>query len=156
MQKQKRSQSRNSSASINQGPGFSSMNIHNNVSLSSSAGTKTPTQVDSDFRLSVRVLEHHPVTLPATNQKKVCTEWKKALVTQSCLTLCYLMDWSPSCSSVQGISQARNVVGCHSHLQGIFLTQGLNPGLLHCRQILYCLNYQGTQWKTMKTLTLVP
>ena len=27
-------------------------------------------------------------------------------------------------------------VGCHSFLQGIFLTQGLNSGLLHCRQIL--------------------
>ena len=25
-------------------------------------------------------------------------------------------------------------VGCHFLLQGIFLTQGLNPGLLHCRQ----------------------
>ena len=23
-------------------------------------------------------------------------------------------------------------------------TQGLNPGLLHCRQILYCLSYQGS------------
>ena len=23
------------------------------------------------------------------------------------------------------------VVGCHDHLQAIFLTQGLNPGLLH-------------------------
>ena len=29
-------------------------------------------------------------------------------------------------------------VGCRSLLQKIFLTQGLNPGLLHCRQIL-CL-----------------
>ena len=28
-------------------------------------------------------------------------------------------------------------VGCHALLQGIFLTQGLNLGLLHCRQILY-------------------
>ena len=27
-------------------------------------------------------------------------------------------------------------------LQGIFLTQGLNPGLLHCRQILYHLSYR--------------
>ena len=27
-------------------------------------------------------------------------------------------------------------VGCHFLLQGIFLTQGSNPGLLHCRQIL--------------------
>ena len=25
-------------------------------------------------------------------------------------------------------------VGCHFLLQGIFLTQGSNPGLLHCRQ----------------------
>ena len=30
-------------------------------------------------------------------------------------------------------------VGCHSLLQGIFLTQGLNLGLLHCRRILYLL-----------------
>ena len=28
-------------------------------------------------------------------------------------------------------------MGCHSLLQGIFPTQGLNLGLLHCRQILY-------------------
>ena len=35
------------------------------------------------------------------------------------------------------------VMGCHFLLQGIFLTQGLNPGLLHCRQILYHLSQQG-------------
>ena len=29
-------------------------------------------------------------------------------------------------------------------LQGIFLTQGLDPGLLHCRQILYGLSHQGS------------
>ena len=35
-------------------------------------------------------------------------------------------------------------VGCsHSLLQGIFLTQGLNPGLPHCRQSLYHLSHQG-------------
>ena len=33
-------------------------------------------------------------------------------------------------------------VGCHSLLQGILPTQGLNLGLLHCRQILYCLSHQ--------------
>ena len=32
--------------------------------------------------------------------------------------------------------------GCHSLLQGIFLTQGSNPGLLHCRWILYHLRHQ--------------
>ena len=31
-------------------------------------------------------------------------------------------------------------VGCHSLLQGIFLTQESNLGILHCRQILYCLS----------------
>ena len=34
-------------------------------------------------------------------------------------------------------------VGCHFLLQGIFLTQGLNPGLLHCKQILDRLSHQG-------------
>ena len=29
---------------------------------------------------------------------------------------------------------------CHFLLPGIFLTQGLNPGVLHCRQILYRLS----------------
>ena len=33
-------------------------------------------------------------------------------------------------------------MGCHYLLQGIFLTQGSNLGLLHCRQILYCLSHQ--------------
>ena len=35
-------------------------------------------------------------------------------------------------------------VDSHSLLQGIFLTQGLNPGLLHCRQILYYLSCHGS------------
>ena len=35
-------------------------------------------------------------------------------------------------------------MGCHALLQGIFLTQGSNLGLLYCRQILYCLSHQGS------------
>ena len=35
-------------------------------------------------------------------------------------------------------------VGSLSLLQGIFPTQGLNPGLLHCRQILYQLSHRGS------------
>ena len=35
-------------------------------------------------------------------------------------------------------------VGCHFLLQGNFLIQGSNPGLLHYRQILYCLSHQGS------------
>ena len=34
-------------------------------------------------------------------------------------------------------------VGCHSLLQGIFLTLGSNPSLLHCRHILYCPSHQS-------------
>ena len=40
-------------------------------------------------------------------------------------------------------SPAKNIgVGSHFLLQGIFPTQGSNPGLLHCREILYHLSYQ--------------
>ena len=35
-------------------------------------------------------------------------------------------------------------VGNPSLLQVIFLTQGLNPGLLHCGQILYQLSHKGS------------
>ena len=35
-------------------------------------------------------------------------------------------------------------MGSHSLLQRIFLTQGLNLGLLPCRQILYHLSHQGS------------
>ena len=35
-------------------------------------------------------------------------------------------------------------VGCHFLLQEIFPTQELNPGLPHCRQMLYRLSHQGS------------
>ena len=35
-------------------------------------------------------------------------------------------------------------VGCCAFFQGIFPTQGSNPGLPHCRLILYCLSHQGS------------
>ena len=61
-----------------------------------------------------------------------------SLVAQSCPTLCDPMDCIQPGSSVHGDSPGKDTgVGCHALLQGIFPTQGLNPGLLHCRQILY-------------------
>ena len=57
-----------------------------------------------------------------------------------------------SCSLLQGIfpTQGSNPGLPHcskiSLLQGIFPTQGLNPGLRHCRWILYCLSHQGSPW----------
>ena len=40
-------------------------------------------------------------------------------------------------------SRQNTGVGCHSPLQETFWTQGSNQGLLHCRQILYCLSHLG-------------
>ena len=65
------------------------------------------------------------------------------LVTQLCPALCDPIDCSPPGSFVHGDSPSKNTgVGCHALLQVIFPTQGLNPGLLHCRQILYYLSHQ--------------
>ena len=36
-------------------------------------------------------------------------------------------------------------MGCHFLLQGIFPTQGSNPGFLYCRKILYHLSHEGPQ-----------
>ena len=68
--------------------------------------------------------------------------------------LCDPMDCSLPASSVHGIFQAivcpwdfpgnSTEVDCHFLLQGIFPTQGPNPGLPHCRQTLYRLNRQGS------------
>ena len=67
-------------------------------------------------------------------------------------TLCDPRDCSPPGSSVHGDSQGRNTgVGCHSLLQGIFPTQGSNPGLLHCRWILYWLKQNGSPFLQRKT-----
>ena len=42
-------------------------------------------------------------------------------------------------------SPGQNIeVGSHSFLQGICPTQGLNPGLPHCRQIVYQLRHKGS------------
>ena len=54
---------------------------------------------------------------------------------------------SPPGSSVIGDSPGKNTgEGCQAFLQGIFLTQGSNPGLPHCRWILYHLCHQGIPW----------
>ena len=37
-------------------------------------------------------------------------------------------------------------MGCHSLLQGIFLTLGWKPGLLYCRHIFYGLSHQGSSF----------
>ena len=67
------------------------------------------------------------------------------LVAQLCPTLCDPVDYSPPGSSVHGILQARIPEWVAIPFsRGIFRTQGSNPGLWHCRQILYHLSCQGS------------
>ena len=69
------------------------------------------------------------------------------LVTQLCLILCDPMDCSPPGSSVHGNSPGKNTgVGFHALLQGNIPTQGLKPGLLHCRWIVFHLSHQGSKY----------
>ena len=77
-------------------------------------------------------------TEPPGNPK--CLLAVLCLATQLCSTLYNSMDCSPPGSSVHEDSPGKNTgVGCHSLLQGIFLTQELNWGLLHCRG--FCTNW---------------
>ena len=70
------------------------------------------------------------------------------LVARLCPTLWDPMDSCLPGSSVHGDSLGKNTgVGNLSLLQGIFVTQELNQGLLHCRRILYQWSYQGS-WHT--------
>ena len=79
----------------------------------------------------------------------VCTSWL-VLDFQSCPALCNPMDCSLPGSSLHGILQEKLLeLGSHSLIQGIFPTQGSNPGLLHCRQILYYLSYREALWMSV-------
>ena len=85
------------------------------------------------------------VKLTETEGRMVVARGLKVKVAQLRQTLCDSMVCSPPGSSVHGILQARILgVGCHSLLQGIFPTQRSNPGLSHCRRVLYCLSQQGS------------
>ena len=65
------------------------------------------------------------------------------LVAQSCLTLRDPHGLQSTSLLCPWDSPGKNTgVGCHALLQGIFPTQGSNPGLQHCREILYHLSHQ--------------
>ena len=76
--------------------------------------------------------------------------WKKmkVKVIQLCLTLCDPMNLHSPWNSPGKNTE----VGSLFLLQGIFPTQELNPGLPHCRQIIYQLSHQGSprvlEWVT--------
>ena len=72
------------------------------------------------------------------------------LVAKSCPSLA--TPWTVVCQAPLPMRFSRQeywgggVGGCHFLLQGIFPTQESNPGLLHCKQILYQLSYKGSPY----------
>ena len=92
---------------------------------------------------------HHtldPATLLPTETEPlehdcIATGWT-CLVAQLCLSdSLQSHDCCSLGSSDHGDSPGKNIgVGCHAFLQEIFLFQGSNPHLLHCRWGLYPLN----------------
>ena len=68
----------------------------------------------------------------------------KVLVAQLHMTLCNPHGLQHARLLSPRDSPGKNTrVGCHSLHQGIFLIQGSNLGLLHCRQLLYRLSHLG-------------
>ena len=66
------------------------------------------------------------------------------LVAKSCLTFATPGLKAARLHCLWDSSGKNTGVGCHFLLQRIFLTIGTKPGLLHCRQILYRLSYEGS------------
>ena len=109
----------------------------------SSSFPREQLQQSADLQFLCSLLNGNPVI---TLGHRVC------LVTQLCLTLCNSMDCSPPGSSVHGDSPDKNTgVGCHILLQGIFPTQGSNPGLLHIHKLIIRMPWPCSN----KDLTLV-
>ena len=63
---------------------------------------------------------------------------------QSCPTLCNLMGCNLPDSSVHGILQARKLERVAFPFSRDLPDPGIEPGLLHCRQILYHMSHQGS------------
>ena len=101
-------------------------------------------ELDMTERLNWTELTPHPfpwsqIFVQLTIVKKV-----KVLVAQSCVTV--VTPWTVACQVPLSMDFSRQEYwnDSHSFLLGIFSTQGLNLGLPHCRQFLYCLRHQGS------------
>ena len=79
---------------------------------------------------------------------------EKEMATHSSV-LAWKTPWTVACTKLlhpRDFPDKSIGVSCHFLLQGIFLTQGSNPGLLHCRQMLYRLGHQGSSWGSPECL----
>ena len=131
---------------------FTSLQPFNNVVLVSTvqqSESATHIHISTHFWISFQFRSPQSIQQSALSVQQVLISYfyTYAKSLQSCLTLCDPMDCSPPGSSVHGDSPNKNTgVGCHIRLQGILPTQGMNPGLLHCRWILYHLSHHRNNY----------
>ena len=90
--------------------------------------------------------------------------WSHSWITISLIPNTSEVKWSECCSVVSSSlrlhglyspwnSPGQNTgVGSHSLLQGIFPTQGSNPGLPDCRLILFCMKHQGNPYLKLENI----
>ena len=83
--------------------------------------------------LQARILEW--VAIPSSRGPSQLRDWTH-ISRVSCIADRFFTIWATRDSPGKNPR-----VGCHSLLQGIFLTQGLSPGLLHYMKILYHLSH---------------
>ena len=114
------------------------------VAMPSSRGSSQPRDWIYHCRRILYQLSHQgsPRILELGGCVWVCV-WLLLLLSHSGVSVCDSMCY-----------QAKLDLGCRGEVcvcqllsQGIFLTQVLNWGLLHCRQILYQLSYQGSPFR---------
>ena len=112
-------------------------------------------QVDISFHMEDNFSRGRVVLLPTFHKEipfilhSSKVKKRKILVDQLCLTLCDPMDCSPPRSSVHRILQARIL----EWVAILSSSRGSNPGLPHCRQILYPLSRWGS---ILPTTTSIP
>ena len=93
----------------------------------------------TSLHVSFIQFSNYPNSLSSLNFARSLTS--SLVLSQFSMPLCDPIDSRLLCSWA---SPGKNTgAGCHALLPGIFPTQGSNPGLLHCRQILYRLSHQG-------------
>ena len=71
----------------------------------------------------------------------LCCAWSLSCVQ------CFVTPWTVAHQAplFMEISPGKNIgVGCHALLQGMFPTQGSNPGLSHCSWLFYQLSHEGS------------
>ena len=107
--------------------------------------TKLHLELVNTFESFLNVIKYPPIHLYAQTQTYIMKHPCNCCVLNR--SFATLVNCSPPGSSVHRDSPGKNTrVCCHALLRGIFPTQGLNPGLLNCRRILYHLSHQRSQW----------